>query len=288
MSAVDLHLHSTASDGACSPSEVVQRAILAGLSAIALTDHDTIGGLPEAVAAAAGDALRVVSGCEFSAAAGWGEVHLLGYFLPLSDANLLAFLARQQEKRLARGASMVDRLNRLGVDMSLGEIIAEADGGVIGRPHVARVLVKTGVVKDVQMAFRRYLGLGRPAYIPRDLPLLSEVAALVRDVGGVTSAAHLKRMALDSAVLDQLVEAGVDAVEVIHPSHDGRAFGAMERAARRVGLSVTGGSDWHGGPDTTESRTGPGYLDVPIEWLDEIELRHRERSTVEPAVPGRR
>ena len=260
--------------------------MLCGLTAIALTDHDTLGGVPEAVSAVKDGDLRVLAGCEFSAAATWGEVHVLAYFLPLDDPSLNGFITLQQARRLARATSMVDRLNRLGVALELDDVLEEAGGGVLGRPHVARTLVKRGAVKDVQTAFRKYLGADMPAYVPKELPTLAEVASVVRCVGGITSAAHLRELAVNPEVLEELVDAGVDAVEVMHPSHRERQFAAMEAAARRVGLLATGGSDWHGEESGGSSRVVPGSLNVPTAWLGQIEALHRERSAMEPAAQG--
>jgi hypothetical protein len=262
--------------------------MVCGLTAIALTDHDTLGGVPEAVSAANGGDLRVIAGCEFSASSTWGEVHVLAYFLPLDDTSLNHFIILQQDRRLVRATSMVDRLDRLGIAIGLDDVLEEASGGVLGRPHVARTLVKCGAVKDVQGAFRKYLGADRPAYVPKELPTLAEVAAVVRRTGGTTSAAHLRELALDPDVLDELVDAGVDAVEVMHPSHHERRFAAMEAAARRVGLLATGGSDWHGEESGGPNRTVPGSLNVPVAWLGQIEALHRERSVVEPVAEGGR
>ncbi len=262
--------------------------MVCGLTAIALTDHDTLGGVPEAVSAARDCDLRVLAGCEFSASSTWGEVHILAYFLPLDDPSLNSFITLQQDRRLARAKSMVDRLNRLGVAIGLDDVLEVAKGGVLGRPHVARTLVKRGAVKDVQAAFRRYLGADLPAYVPKELPTLAEVASVVRLTGGTTSAAHLRELALDPDVLDELVDAGVDAVEVMHPSHHERQFAAIEAAARRVGLLATGGSDWHGEESGGPSRAVPGSLNVPPVWLGQIEALHRQRSVMEPAAEGGR
>lgn len=278
MSAVDLHVHSTASDGAVAPAAVVRQAADAGLSAIALTDHDTIAGLPEAVAAGRELGVRVVTGCEFSVAAQWGEMHLLGYFLPVDAPALDTFLADQREKRRSRAVAIVTRLNRAGVAISVDDVLQQANGGAIGRPHVARALMARGVVPNISTAFLKYLGRGRPAFVPKQLPSVVEVAQLVRGVGGVTSAAHLKGRAVRS-VLQRLQAHGVDGVEALHPAHDALTAGSIVKLAGELGLLVTGGSDWHGDADPAD-RPALGSLDVPAAWLDRLEQVWRARSGV--------
>ena len=274
MGVVDLHLHSTASDGLAAPARVVEHARGAGLQAIALTDHDTVAGVAEAWAAAT-PGLRVVAGCEFSVRAWWGELHLLGYFLPVDDPTLLEFLSHQVARRADRGRAIVERLGELGVPLDFAAVEQEADGAAIGRPHVARALVRTGQVDTFAEAFDRLLSDRGPAFVPKDLPALRDVTALVRDVGGVTSAAHLKERA-GKRTLARLVEEGVDAVETLHPSHDPTVVHSIRTHAPRLGLLMTGGSDWHGPNDTR--RSALGSMEVPIEWLDALEARHRERA----------
>jgi predicted metal-dependent phosphoesterase TrpH len=278
LSAVDLHVHSTASDGAVAPAAVVRQAADVGLSAIALTDHDTIAGLPEAVAAGRELGVRVVTGCEFSVAAQWGEMHLLGYFLPVDAPALDTFLADQREKRRSRAVAIVTRLNRAGVAISVDDVLQQANGGAIGRPHVARALMAHGVVPNISAAFLKYLGRGRPAFVPKQLPSVVEVAQLVRRVGGITSAAHLKGRAVRS-VLQRLQAHGVDGVEALHPAHDALTAGSIVKLAGELGLLVTGGSDWHGDADPAD-RPALGSLDVPAAWLDRLEQVWRARGGV--------
>lgn len=270
--AVDLHLHSTASDGGLPPEDVVARAAGAGLTAVALTDHDTVAGVP--AARAAGDRLgvRVVAGCEFSVAAPWGEMHLLGYFLPPDSAPLGAFLEQCRADRIRRARVMVDRLGSLGVGVSFDRVLAAARGGALGRPHVARAVVEAGGARDQNEAFDRYLGRGRPAYEPKTLPALERVAALVHGLGGVVSAAHLKDRGTGPA-LGRLQREGLDAVEVRHPSHSPEQRNRLEAAALRLGLGRSGGSDWHGEGMMDGEHSAPGSQQVPAAWLDDLERR---------------
>jgi hypothetical protein len=271
---VDLHCHSTASDGEYAPAEVVRRAHGAGLAALALTDHDTTAGLPEAVAEGERLGIRIVVGCEFSVKAPWGELHLLGYFLPAADARLEAFLSDTRAARARRGEQMVDRLRGLGIGIELAHVSAQAAGGAVGRPHVARALVALGASDDISDAFDRYLGRGRPAYVEKPLPTLPSVAELVHEVGGVTVAAHLGERGSEGQIR-AFRDQGLDGLEVRHPSHSAADEARLQRLADRLGLGVSGGSDWHGDTEFGHHGAGLGELDVPVAWLHDLERRRK-------------
>jgi 3',5'-nucleoside bisphosphate phosphatase len=274
---IDLHVHSSASDGEHPPEDVVRRAHAVGLDVIALADHDTLAGVPAARAAATDAGMRVIGACEFSVAAPWGEMHLLAYFLPLDHAELDTFLAGQRARRVERGETIVRRLQAMGVGLTEADVRAAAGEGALGRPHVAKALIARRFVASVHEAFDRYLGMGRPAYVPKQLPQLAEVVELVRGVGGVTSAAHLKERG-DPQSVAQLGAAGVDAIEVVHPAHDARARRRLEQNARRAGLLLTGGSDWHGESRVDESRGELGTVTVPDAWLEAVVALHTTRT----------
>ncbi len=269
---VDLHLHSTASDGELAPHGVVRRAADAGLVAIALTDHDTVAGVPAARTAAEALGLRVVSGCEFSVQAPWGEMHVLGYFLPADNPALEQFLLTCRADRERRVVEMLERLQQLGAEITAADIATEAAGGAVGRPHVARALVKRSVVPTVDAAFDRFLGRGRPAFVEKVLPVFSDVAALVHRLGGVIAAAHLKDRGT-RAFLSRLKAEGLDAVETRHPSHDGETRARLTDLALALGLARTGGSDWHGEAEGGWSHGALGSQEVPLEWLEQLEAR---------------
>jgi predicted metal-dependent phosphoesterase TrpH len=269
---VDLHCHSTASDGEYAPAEVARRARAAGLAAIALTDHDTTEGVGDALREGAGLGVRVVPGCEFSVKAPWGELHLLGYFLPVGDARLEEFLAGTRAARRRRAEQMVGRLQRLGLDIAVADVESAADGGALGRPHVARVLVERGASADINDAFARYLGRGRPGYVEKPLPALGQVADLVHAVGGIVVAAHLGDHGSEGQIR-QFQEQGLDGLEVRHPSHSPAAERRLTQIAERLGLGVSGGSDWHGDTELGDAHAPLGGLDVPIEWLERLEAR---------------
>jgi predicted metal-dependent phosphoesterase TrpH len=275
---IDLHLHSTASDGEFPPDEVVRRAAKAGLTTIALTDHDTLAGVAVARRYAESAGVRVISGCEFSVEASWGEMHLLAFFLPDDDPAVQAFLSEQRSGRATRARAIVERLNALGVAITDEDVLAAAKGGAVGRPHVAQALITRGAAASIPEAFDRYLGWKRPAFVPKALPAVGVVTHLVRKAGGVTSAAHLKDRA-NRAALASLKAAGVDAVEAIHPAHDEATAGRIRRLAGELDLLLSGGSDWHGDGNGPPARAPLGSLDVPEEWLNAIEDLHTRRET---------
>lgn len=274
---VDLHCHSTASDGEYPPAEVARRAQAAGLTAIALTDHDTTAGVSEARRAAESLAVRVVSGCEFSVKAPWGELHLLGYFLPPGHPRLEAFLAGTRAARQRRAEQIVGHLRRLGVAIELADVERAASGGALGRPHVARVLVERGVSVNMNDAFGRYLGRGRPAYVEKPLPTLHQVAELVHAVDGLVVAAHLGDHGTEGQIR-QFQEQGLDGVEVRHPSHSPGTERRLAGIAQRLDLAISGGSDWHGDTELGDSHAPLGGMNVPLEWLEKLEERRAKAS----------
>ena len=244
----------------------------AGLSAIALTDHDTLAGVPDAQAAGAALGVRVIAGCEFSVRVAWGELHLLGYFLPVGDARLEAFLAEARSARERRGRQMVEKLHRLGIPLDLDRVTAAARGGALGRPHVARVLQAEGHVTSFEEAFWRFLGRGKPAFVEKPLPPLRDITRLVHEIGGLAVAAHLGDRGTEAGVRE-LVAGGIDGVEVRHPSHDAATESRLLRVAQLLSIGKSGGSDWHGEREASSSHAPLGGLKVPEEWLRELEER---------------
>lgn len=275
---VDLHLHSTASDGVLPPARVVELAAARGLVAVALTDHDTLAGVPEAQDAGDRLGLRVVGGCEFSVAAPWGEMHLLGYFLPADSAELEEFLVRCRTDRIRRAREMVTRARGLGLALDYDDVLREAGSAAVGRPHVARAMVRRGAAVDVGAAFDRYLARGRPAFVEKVLPAFGVVAALVHRLGGVVSAAHLRDRGT-AAWLGRLREQGLDAVETRHPSHDPDCRARLTDVALSLGLLRSGGSDWHGEDFPDRGHAALGAQDVPEEWLEALAARARTHVT---------
>lgn len=258
------------------PEAVVARASDVGLSAIALTDHDTLAGLPAAVSEGERLGVRVVSGCEFSVGASWGEMHVLGYFLPPGDPAIERFLGEARDMRVDRARRMVDHLQAWGVDISEEDVLAEAGAAAVGRPHVARALVRLGKASDVSAAFEEFLGVGRRAYVPKVLPTFEAVAALVHGAGGLVSAAHLRDRA-NRPFLAQLKAEGLDAVEVHHPRHPPALARQILAHAEALDLLPTGGTDWHGDGDTDHAEP-LGACAVPEEWLERMDSRVAGRS----------
>lgn len=259
---VDLHMHSLASDGACSPMDVVQTAQAVGLSAIALTDHDTLAGLAEARAAGKRLGIRVIGGVELSAMDGREEVHVLGLHLSRTESLELA-LSDFRLRRLQRAEAMVARLNALGIPLSLDAVLSAAAGGAIGRPHLARAIVQAGWARDTREAFDRYLGNGRPAHVPKAKVSVREAIQLVHQAGGLAVWAH-PGAAATRRRLEQMRGDGLDGVEVRHPGHSSEDILRIKTLADHLGLVPSGGSDWHG------AREGPrlmGSMLVPGEWL---------------------
>jgi hypothetical protein len=200
-------------------------------------------------------------------------MHLLGYFLPVGDPVIEGFLEGERAMRLDRARRMVESLQAWGVDIATEDVLLEAGNAAVGRPHVARALVKLGKVADVSAAFDEFLGLGRRAYVEKVLPALADVSELVHRAGGVVSAAHLRDRA-NRATLQLLKADGLDAVEVRHPRHSAELRGQIEEVARQLGLLRSGGTDWHG-PGHDEGLLPLGTDAVPLEWVAELEARAR-------------
>lgn len=273
---VDLHTHSTASDGSRAPADVVRTARSIGLSALALTDHDTIAGLAEAAEVGDAEGVRIVPGVELSAVEGNDETHLLG--LHLRDTMVLeAGLDELRAMRRTRGERIVRRLNELGVRVCFEDVLAEAAGGALGRPHIARALVSEGWATDLRDAFDRYLGNGRPAYVPKERLAVSEAIAMIHAAGGLAILAHPGQSGTRKRI-ESLVASGLDGVEVRHPSHSSEDAARLGALVDHFGLVPSGGSDWHG---LTEGNRVLGGMQIPAAWLERQDRRVAER-TIRP------
>ncbi|MDE5878608.1 MAG: PHP domain-containing protein [Desulfovibrio sp.] len=278
---VDLHTHSTASDGTESPAELVARAHAAGLAAIALTDHDTLGGLDEAENAARKLGLGFIRGCEISTREGGFEYHILGLWVPRKAEALDNWLGAVRRRRNERNAEMVARLRALGLDISLEDLQARARGSV-GRPHMAAALVDKGYVPDVGAAFRDYLGSGCPAYVPKHVPPPEEAVRVLASVGASAVLAHpfLNAAARPTiaALAERLSACGLAALEAWHTSHSDADTRECVELAARLGLGLSGGSDYHGAnkPGIGLGR-GYGSLRVPVAVLEALRDGRRAR-----------
>ena len=260
---VDLHTHSTASDGILPPEKVIEAAHRCGLAAIALTDHDTINGIPAAKSAGERLGVRVIAGVELSAFQDDHEVHLLALHLSQLD-SLEKRLGELRSLRHARAASIVEKLNSLGIGLTLDEVLEQSNGGAVGRPHVARALIARGVVHDFRDAFMRYLGNAGAAFVPKARLSVEDAIAIAHEAGGLAIWAHPGEGGRRER-LEPLVAAGLDGLEVRHPSHSGEDVKRFQALAEYFGLVQSGGSDWHG---SSEGPRRLGNMNVPIEWLE--------------------
>ncbi len=261
---IDLHLHTTVSDGRCTPAELVARTAEAGLRTIAVTDHDTVGATAEVQAHCAALGIRAVPGIEITAVEASRDVHVLGYFFNPEDVALQAFLLRQREARVERVREIAARLAALNRAVDTTEMLAAAKadtGKSLGRPLIARALMAAGHARSMQEAFDRWLGEGQPAFVPRTGATVRAVAAVVHAARGLVSLAHPVQLR-DDALVDRLCGEGLDALEVYHADHgpaDRARYGAL--ASSRA-LLATGGSDYHGEPG---QRASLGSVTLPAE-----------------------
>ena len=265
----DLHVHSTVSDGLYAPREVVRLAAVAGLGTIALTDHDAVEGIDEALAAGDRYGVRVIPGVEISTYAGEVELHVLGYLVRHTDPILRATLTRYREARLERARAMLARLEALGLPLSWERVRELAGPGSIGRPHIARALLEEGHVHSVAEAFDRLLNPGKPAYVPREKATPGEAIRLIHGAGGLAALAH--PWAVAGHVAD-LAREGLDGLEVYYSGYGPQVSHYLRALAREQGLICTGGSDFHGA-SREENRLGG--VDIPQACLDGLYRRHR-------------
>ncbi|HEV7863056.1 MAG TPA: PHP domain-containing protein [Acidimicrobiia bacterium] len=275
---IDLHAHSLASDGSDAPAALMAMAARVGLSAIALTDHDTVEGLAEARVAAADAGVRLIQGCELSCEVGAAAMHLLVYFLADTPGPLQDRLSGLQAARADRNERIVTVLRDHGLDVTLDEILEEAGGGSVGRPHVAGVLLRKGYVSSIQEAFDVWLANGKPAYLERERLLPAEAIDLAHASGALAVLAHPTSLGFDGRELEGFVAGlaadGLDGMECEYGRYSPDLRAALRSMAGRLGLAVTGGSDYHGRykPDLSLG-TGLGDLNVSDELLDALEAR---------------
>lgn len=244
---LDLHVHSTASDGTVPPEEVVERAIAGGLDVLALSDHDTVAGVERAVAAARGRRLHIIPAIEMSSTFEGADIHVLGYFVDVRSDVFARHAKRNHERRAARMAEMVERLALQGVTVTTRQLDEQRGSARVAysRPHLARALVKAGYAATVGHAFRRLIGNDRPAYVPTRIATPEEVTRVIRAAGGIPVWAHPHAKHFDR-LLPRLVDAGLGGLEAYRATRVYLGIGELEEAARREGLVLTGGSDWHG------------------------------------------
>jgi predicted metal-dependent phosphoesterase TrpH len=280
---IDLHLHTNASDGRLTPAELVGRAAVAGLKTISVTDHDTVAGVGEAAHTAEAAGLRLVPGIEITAVDRERDVHVLGYFIDIDHQPLAAFLEKQRALRVSRLREIGTRLAALGAPLEVEGVLEDAatrPGSSVGRPLLARALVEAGHVQTLQEAFDRFLATGMPAFVPRTGSSPVHVVEVIHSANGIASLAHPGVTARDE-IIESLVAAGLDAIEVYHSDHSPEQHRAYAAMAGRYGLAVSGGSDYHGeaAPDGPKSkRVSLGRVSLPADAFQELEARAHRRS----------
>ena len=277
MDYVDLHLHTTASDGVMSPSEVVRYAKSKGLKAIAITDHDTIEGLEEGLSEGKRIGFEVISGIEISAEHSPGSMHLLGYLFDIHHPLLKDRLAYLQKARAERNPQIVEKLNRLGIGISYEEVVKVSGGGQVGRPHFAQVLLDKGYVRSFPEAFDRYLKKGALAYVEKLRFSPREALHFIKEAGGVAVLAHPRTLGLNGyseleGLLIQLVKDGLGGLEVYYSEHSALEVSQYKTLAERYGLVITGGTDYHGlEGNGLDIGVGRGEMRLPYTMVEALE-----------------
>ncbi|MFC1829865.1 PHP domain-containing protein [Thermodesulfobacteriota bacterium] len=284
---IDLHVHSTASDGSLSPLEILETARDLQLGAVAITDHDTIDGSKEALAAEIPPGLKFLTGVEISATppppfSFPGSMHILGYAIRLDDPALNQALDLLQDSRKNRNPRIVDRLNNLGVDITLDEVLKEIGGnGQLGRPHIARLMVKKGFAESINNAFDRYLATGKPAYVDKFRIDSARAIEIIKGAGGIPVLAHPFLIQTETnIILEDLVltlkSMGLMGIEVYYPEHTPEHIEQYTALANRHELLITGGTDFHGSlkPDI-QMGTGKGNLHIPYALYEKLILANK-------------
>jgi len=276
MGYIDLHLHTTASDGVMSPSEIVRYAKAKGLQAIAITDHDTIEGLEEGLSEGKRIGFEVIPGIEISAAHSPGSMHLLGFFLDIYHPLLKERLGYLQKARAERNPKIAEKLNQLGIDLTYEEVLKVSGGGQVGRPHFAQVLLDKGYVRSFQEAFDRFLKKGAPGYVDKLRFTAKEALHFIVEAQGIAVLAHPKTLGMNryselENLLLQLVEEGLQGLEVYYPEHSASEVAQYKTLAERYGLLMTGGTDYHGiEKNGLDIGVGRGTMKLPYSIVEDL------------------
>ncbi len=266
----DLHLHTNYSDGALSVQELVQKAHDAGLSAIAVTDHDNVAAIDEAIEWGASLGVEVVPGLELSATMGEKDLHILAYFVDHRNQTLLDYLAFFRRERYKRAERIVEKLNKINVPLELEAVLEQAGVGSIGRPHIANAMVEQGFIESYHEAFSKYIGVGGPAYEKKYQVSPEEAFKLIAQAGGLSFLAHPGKYTTEFE-LSELMKLGMDGIEVVHPSHDPNRQAFYRSLVEQYFLLESGGSDFHGGKKNDESAFGSFW--VPLSVVDAMRKR---------------
>lgn len=278
-SRVDLHLHTKASDGALRPAELVKAAAHVGIRVMAVTDHDSVDGVAEAQEAASGLAIEVIPGIEMSTSLDGNEIHVLGYLLDAGDPSLQEAMRRLRADRLVQAHAMVERLGVLGCPLAWDHVVAIANGGSVGRPHIALALVERGAVASVDEAFSRFLRRGGPGYVEGSKLSPWEAIRLIREAHGVPSLAHPIIVGASDYHLDlprlvpMMIEAGLEGIETYYKGYTPEVTASLLAIAGRHQLIPTGGSDFHGGGVVADTELGG--VEVPWETVQRLRTRKR-------------
>jgi len=266
---VDLHTHTTYSDGILSPAQLLEKARVAGLSAISITDHDSVDGCIEAHSIAAAYSVEVIDGCEFSCYEDGKEYHILGYFFDLDNKDIKFALTEFTEARLRRAEKIVKKLQRLNVNININQVLEKAGKAPIARPHIASVLMDLGATNTIKAGFWSYLADGKPAYEPKKAFTIQQSVKLINHAGGVAILAHPGKY-LSHDDLYEIIRLGIDGIEVIHPAHDETTQKFYKEIASQYWLLETGGSDFHGNRDYDNDNFGK--FKVPYSVVDSIKF----------------
>lgn len=266
----DLHMHTTASDGSLTPEELIEQVKATGLNTVAITDHETTEGVLPSIAAAIGSDLQVISGIELNAEQNNLDVHVLGYWININNEELNDLLQQRQKQRIQRGRTIVQRLNDLGINIHFDQVKELAGDGVIGRAHIARILLEKGIVGSINEAFDKYLARNKSAYVPYPKLTPKEAIEIILTAGGVPVLAHPGLIGNDQ-VIGELVEFGLVGLEAVYPSHSPEETKKYMKICEEYQLCPTGGSDYHGKID--KDRAPLGSIRIPTEWV--IQLKER-------------
>lgn len=269
MSKVDLHIHSTESDGRLSPAEVVRKSAEAGLTVIALADHDTVDGIVPALEAAESfPRLKVIPGVEISTDAPKGDIHVLGYFIDYTHPGLMATLASLRKSRRERARAMIAKLKRLDIHIDWQRVQEIAGSGLIGRPHLAQAMLEKGYITSIKEAFTKYIAWGGPAYVTRHKITPAEAVALIVKANGLPVLGHPSYINDPEMMITELKAAGLVGLEVYYKDYTEETRKSLARLAGKYDLITTGGSDYHGLDDSTETMIGAA--DVPEEAAEQL------------------
>lgn len=267
----DLHVHTNHSDGLFSPEKVIDLAVKQKLNGIAITDHDTITGIETAISYSNNyHNFRIIPGIEFSCVYNDEEVHILGYFIDYKNLNLIKLTNKLKKSRLTRGVEMVYKLNKLGLELSIEEVKKFSGEKYIGRPHIARALIKKGYVTDISEAFTKYLDRGKPAYVERYKITINETISLIKSLGGIAILAH-PGILKNKTIINYCISLGIDGLECIHSKHSKDDTDYLVDISKTNNLIITGGSDFHG--DLINGELTLGKYFVNIDTIPEFKER---------------